>query len=211
MAALGIFIGTIFAWLTISVDWPGCISMVAIIVFGVATYTQVFQWSLGSWVSTLCIFSFLLGAALESSGWTKRIAAWFITLPMAKQSPWKLIILFFTGALVLAAISPFPAYFVFSFVAKEIFVQAGYKKEDNFPKMMMMGLLVCVQIAQGMVQWTPLGHHTVHNRKPSWRCGKPLCTENFSVWRNSWYPDCSCHNRRISIHFKSRCFKAYEC
>lgn len=155
MAALGIFIGTIFAWLTISVDWPGCISMVAIIVFGVATYTQVFQWSLGSWVSTLCIFSFLLGAALESSGWTKRIAAWFITLPMAKQSPWKLIILFFTGALVLAAISPFPAYFVFSFVAKEIFVQAGYKKEDNFPKMMMMGLLVCVQIAQGMVQWTP--------------------------------------------------------
>ena len=77
MAALGIFIGTIFAWLTISVDWPGCISMVAIIVFGVATYTQVFQWSLGSWVSTLCIFSFLLGAALESSGWTKRIAAWF--------------------------------------------------------------------------------------------------------------------------------------
>ena len=56
MAALGIFIGTIFAWLTISVDWPGCISMVAIIVFGVATYTQVFQWSLGSWVSTLCIF-----------------------------------------------------------------------------------------------------------------------------------------------------------
>ncbi|HJC67590.1 MAG: hypothetical protein KHX49_06595 [Lachnospiraceae bacterium] len=31
MAALGIFIGTIFAWLTISVDWPGCISMVAIL------------------------------------------------------------------------------------------------------------------------------------------------------------------------------------
>ena len=73
----------------------------------------------------------------------------------------------------------------------------------NFSPMMMMGLLVCVQIAQGMVQWTPwvIVPFTIANQVGGVAIPSVLKTFLFG----------GILGILIAIHFKSGCFKAYEC
>lgn len=156
MNILGIFIGTIFMWLTVSTGWPGFLTMIALIMDSNFTFAQVFQRSWGNWVVPFIIFSAICADALNRSGFLKRAGIYFISRPLAKKGPWHFVILFFAAALVIGCfMESMTLFIVLLAIAEEIFEAVGWKKGDKAAGMMVLGIMMATSISSAM---TPIGH-----------------------------------------------------
>lgn len=156
MNILGIFIGTIFMWLTVSTGWPGLLSMIALTIDNNFSFSQVFQQSWGNWVVPFIIFSAICADALNRSGFLKRAAVFFISRPLAQKSPWHFVILFFTAALVIGCfMESMTLFIVLLAISEEIFEAIGWKKGDKAAGMIVLGIMMATSISSAM---TPIGH-----------------------------------------------------
>ncbi len=156
MQVLGIFLGTIFLWLTVSTIWTSILTICALTFCPLYTYTTVLQQSWGNWIVPYIIYSSLVTAVLEKSGFLKRCALWFITRPSAKKSPWNFIALFLFAPLAIGAfMSTIPTFIVFLPIAEQIFRELGWKKGDRVPQLMVLGCLFSTCISSAM---TPVAH-----------------------------------------------------
>lgn len=156
MQIAGIFIGTLLLWLFVDTTWPSVLSMIALCLSPLYTYSQVMSGSWGNWIVSFLIYSNMVTYILTQSGFLKRCATWFITRPLAKKSPWLFLGLLFLAPLVIGAfMSPIPTFVVFVPIIEQIFIALGYTKGEKVPQLLTLGVLATTSISTST---TPIAH-----------------------------------------------------
>jgi sodium-dependent dicarboxylate transporter 2/3/5 len=156
MNILGIFIGTIILWIFVAVDWPNILCLVALSFSKVVNYQAVLAGSLGSWLTMFLASSFMLSYAMSECGFSRRVAIWGITRPIAQKNSFAFLALFLFGPILIGSVmSPTTVILIFLPIANEIFSQLGYEKGDPFPQMVVLGLAFSSTISSSM---TPIAH-----------------------------------------------------
>lgn len=153
---IGIFLGAITMWLIVDVGWPSLLVLFSLTQLTDVSIATVMANSLGNNTIAFLIFSCILTYALSSTGLLRRIALWFISLDIAKKSPWLFALMYFISILVIGSfISPTVLFVLYFALAKEIYFLNGLTPGDNYAKMLMIGTAIMTSISCAM---TPIAH-----------------------------------------------------
>jgi sodium-dependent dicarboxylate transporter 2/3/5 len=161
MSLIGITIGALYLWTTVSIGWPSFACIFAIATTGIMSYGDVVKNSIGHWIILFLLCCYLASHALIKTGFARRVAVWFITRPVAKKSPWLFVTMFNLGILALTMfLSGITTLAIGLPIAEQILHELGYdkNKKELFPQLLILSAAFCACIGQGM---TPVGHSTV--------------------------------------------------
>jgi sodium-dependent dicarboxylate transporter 2/3/5 len=141
MKVVGIFLFTVIWWATIGIGYPSLISIALLGVTGVMTVTQAFAASLGDWLIFFLIGVMGLGAGLRVTGFSRRFAVWFMSLPFTKGRPWMLVAMLLLSCSLLGMVMSLTANcIIFMAIVGPMLEEMGYKRGDRFAAMVMMGI-----------------------------------------------------------------------
>lgn len=156
MRVIGIFLGCLLLWFTISIDWPSLLCILLIGFLPINTFKQVFAQSFGNETFVFLLCTFLCTYTLAQTPFLKRCAIFFITCKLAKKGSWYFVCLFFASVLFIGSfISPTVLFVVFLPILEEIYKVLKIEKGEKCGAMLMMGLAFCTSISSGM---TPIAH-----------------------------------------------------
>jgi len=156
MDVLGVFIGTVLLLSLVDTVWPSLLCIPLFDLTGVMSLNDAIIGSIGSWVTMFVIMSFILTYALNSTGFTARLTAWFMSRKFVNRSPWTFTVsLISLGLIVGLFLDLVPVTAFFMVFSNKIFKELGYKKTDRYPHMVTMALAFTINIAGGM---TPISH-----------------------------------------------------
>lgn len=153
---IGIFLGSLLLWLTVAIDWPSLLCIMAVAMIPQIGFKGVFQSSFGNEIFPFLMCTFLCTHVLAQTPFLKRCALYFITSPAAKKGPWWFIVSFFTAVTLIGCfVSPTVLFVVFLPILEKIHELLGIKKGEKIGKVLMTGLAFTVSISSGM---TPIAH-----------------------------------------------------
>ena len=153
---IGIFIGSLMLWLTISIDWPSILCVLALALLPNFGFTNAFTSSFGSETFVFLMFTFVCTYALSKTNLIKRITIWFMNTKLAKKSGWMFITMFLLSALVIGMfMSPTVLFVVLIPILEQIFEISGIQKGEKVGKLLYIGMAFAVSISSGM---TPIAH-----------------------------------------------------
>lgn len=156
MLVLGIFIGSVFLWMTVGISWPSLFCLLTLAFVPEFTMNGIVASSVGNPAITFLIFTFCCSYALNQTQFTRRCAVWFLTTRLAKRGPWWFLCLYFTSILLLGScMSTTVIVVIYLTVNEEVFRVLNLKKGDKFAAMMTMGLVITASISGAM---TPIAH-----------------------------------------------------
>lgn len=159
MNVLGIFLGCLILWLTVSIDWPSILCIFALgFVPELGGFGAIFQSIFADEATTILflIGTFICTYAISKTPLLKRIALFFVSSRFAKRGPWSFIISFCLATLILGCfISPTILFVVMLPILEEILKAAKIEKGEKVGATLMMGLAFTVSISCGM---TPISH-----------------------------------------------------
>lgn len=148
MELLGIFLGLLYAWITVDMIWP---SIVGLVLIGFSGYVEtggvaaVLTSVVSNPVLQMLIWLFAFSAIIEITGLGAQLAKRLIGSKLCKGRPWLLSVFIFVAAALVAALGNGIAAILlcWSFVYS-ISKQAGYTKADKWPRMMVVAVLIAV-------------------------------------------------------------------
>ena len=153
---IGIFIGAIIMWLGVDVGWPSLVVLFSLTQLSDVSISTVMANSLGNNTIAFLIFSCALTYALSTTGLLRRIALWFVNIPIAGKNPWMFAAMYFISILVIGSfISPTVLFVLYMALAKEIYGINNLREGDAYAKMMMIGTAIMTSISCAM---TPIAH-----------------------------------------------------
>lgn len=156
MKVIGVFLGTVLLISLVDTVWPSLLCVPLFALTGVMSLNEAIIGSLGSWVTAFVIMSFILTYALNETGFTTRLTAWFMSRKFVNRSPWTFTVSLITlGLIVGLFLDPVPTVAFFMVFSNKIFKELGYKTTDRYPHMVTMALAFSINIAGGM---TPISH-----------------------------------------------------
>ena len=156
MKVAGIFLFTIIGWVFIGVGYPSLLCVALFVLVGVMTPETAFAASWGNWIVLFMVGCFGLSEGLRVTGFSRRFAFWFMTLPITKGRPWMLMAMFLLACTLLGCVmSAVVTTIVFMAIAEPMLEAMGYKKGDPFAAMFMMGIAWAATASFGM---TPIAH-----------------------------------------------------
>ena len=156
MQVVGIFIGVLIMWMTISIDWPSMLCLAALAFVPGISVNSILTSGMGNATFAFLMFTFMCTHTLNQTPFIRRCAIAFLTTKSAQKSPWAFITLYFACALFLGTfMSPTVLVVILIAITEEIFSVLGFEKGDKAADMMMMGMVFCSSIGAGM---TPIAH-----------------------------------------------------
>lgn len=156
MQVLGIFFGVLLLWMTISIDWPSMLCVLAIAFVPGMQMNTILSVTVGSSTFSFLLFTFMCTYTLSKTLFIRRCAIAFISSPIARKGPWAFTALYFAATLFLGSfMSPTVLVIVMLTISEEIYAVFGLKKGSAAANMIMMGMVFCSGIAAGM---TPIAH-----------------------------------------------------
>lgn len=156
MQVIGIFIGTVILWLTVSIDWPSMLCVAAVAALGITNVNELMSQFFGNSTVLFLVFSYMLAYALTESGILRRFALWFISKKATKSRPWVLISLLMMAALIISlVIVPSTMILILMPILLALFQQCGLQEGDKLPEAIVLLVAFVGSIGQGM---TPIGH-----------------------------------------------------
>lgn len=156
MQVLGIFAGVLLLWMTISIDWPSMLCILAIAFVPGMQLNKILASTVGSSTFSFLLFTFMCTYTLSQTSFIRRCAIAFVSSPIARRGPWAFMVLYFAATLFLGAfMSPTVLVIVMLTITEEIYAVFGLQKGSKVANMMMMGMVFCSGIAAGM---TPIAH-----------------------------------------------------
>lgn len=156
MQVLGIFLGSIFMWMTLAIDWPSFLTLLALGLMPVFGFKSVFQNSFGADTFPFLVFTFMLTYPLSKTNFVRRCTIAFITNRFARRGPWWFITFLFAAVTCLGCfISPSVLFVAFLPFLEDIFRVLRLEKGSKTAQTMMLGVAFCTSISSGM---TPVGH-----------------------------------------------------
>lgn len=151
-----IFVGSIFLWITSSIEFGSLTCLAALFFLPEVTPTVIFQNSFGNSTIIFLLFSFLLTYGLSQSGALANIAGWFINNPRAKRNQKVFLLYYLLSMLVIGSfIAPTTLFILYFGIANEIFLLLNLSKGDLFAKRIMIGTGIMASIS---CAWTPIAH-----------------------------------------------------
>ena len=161
MGVVGIFLATVYLWITVGIGWPSLLMVGMIGTTGVCTASELFAKTWGNSMTAFLVACFLLNGAMGETGLTRRFAMWFITRKSCAGKPWKIMFMFFFSCLLIGLVSTSSAITIlYMAIAEEILSMTGYKKGEELPKAMMLGIFI---MAEGAMFMTPISHVLIPN------------------------------------------------
>ena len=144
MAVVGIFLGMLYGWIALSTFvWPCLVGMLALCSCGYDSMNNLFAISFGNNLIPFLIFIFVYVTFLERAGVCNRISNWFLGRKIVAGHPWVLIFFIFMSAYVMGICTySYPAALIPWAISYSICEEAGYKKGDKLPAMLVLGISV---------------------------------------------------------------------
>lgn len=159
MEVIGVFIGTVLLLSMVDIVWPVFFCFAILPLTGVVTINEVIAGSLGSWIITFVIASFIMTTALNKSGFTSRLTIYYMTRKFAAKSPRFFTFSFYSIAMIIGMfMDQVPAAAFFLLFSKEVLSKIGYTKDDNYSHVLTMGSVFAINIGGAM---TPISHSLV--------------------------------------------------
>lgn len=156
MPVVGVFVGVLLLWLTIGIDWPSLLCLLALALCPGLKIGTILSGSIGNQTFAFLLFTFMCTHALSETPFIRRCAGWFIGSALARKSAWGFVTLFFASVLFLGSfISPTVLFVIYLPILDEICAMLSLKKGGKPGQMLMMGLVFCCGISSGM---TPIAH-----------------------------------------------------
>lgn len=151
-----IFVGVLILWLTIGIDWPSLLCLLALGFINNFGFNKVLSSSLGNSTFAFLLFTFVCTYALSKTSLIKRIAYTFINFKLAQKNSYLFIFFFLLATLILGLfISPSVLFVILLPILEEILNLLEVDKKDKISKVLMLGLGFTVSISSGM---TPIAH-----------------------------------------------------
>lgn len=155
---LGIFLGTLYAWLVVGdMIWP---SIVCLVLLGLSDYTTVtgsFAMAFGNNTVLLLLFFFIFTNIINSAGIIEFIAKWLVNRKCSYGKPWVLSFLLMFAAIVSHfMVSATAACLVMLPLIKSISTLYGFKAGDKWPMLMMFGLVFIGSTSYIILPYKPL-------------------------------------------------------
>ena len=156
MQVLGIFIGALILWLTLSIDWPSLLALAALVTVPELTMGSVLANSLGNSTVAFLLFTFMCTYAISKTSFVKRCAILFISSRIARRSPWCFLILYCASILVIGLVmSPSVVFVIYLPILRAICEELELRQDDRLANALMLGQLFSSAISCGM---TPIAH-----------------------------------------------------
>lgn len=156
MQIIGIFLGAMILWLTVSTDWPSLLAVAALVFTGIMKPNNVYSSFFGNSTVLFLAFSYMMAHCLAESGVLKRMAVWFITRKITRSHPWALVLMLaLAGLLVSLVILPSTMILIFLPIMAAIFEQCDMKPGNKIAELVVLLVAFIGCTGQGM---TPIGH-----------------------------------------------------
>ena len=156
MQVVGIFAGVLLLWLTIAIDWPSIIALLALALIPELRMAGILASSFGNTTFIFLMFTFVCTYALTKTSFVRKCVIWFITNKIAQKGPWHFVTLYFASVIFVGLfIAPTVLFVLFLPITEEIYKLLKLEKGNKVAAMFMMGLVVCCGLSSGM---TPIAH-----------------------------------------------------
>ena len=143
-------------WITISIDWPSMLTLLALGFIPVFGFTQTFAGAFGNSTVAFLIFTFMLVYPLAKTNFVRRCTVLFITNRIARKGPWFFVCFLLAAVTFMGLfVSPSVLFVAFMPFLEDIFRVLEVKKGGKTGNMLMMGTAFCISLSSGM---TAIGH-----------------------------------------------------
>lgn len=140
---MGIFIGTIYLW---STSDPSVASITAIVMIGLSDFTTAGGALVGCFGNATVIqmlFLMIFMGGLTNRRLTVYIGRWILTRKVIEGKPWVFTTAILLGSYCMSVfIGCFAPIFLFWPVLYGIFEDVGFKKTDEYPKLIIIGVVL---------------------------------------------------------------------
>ena len=156
VAVVGVFLGSLLLWITVSIDWPSLITLLALGLIPSVGFSKTFSDAFGNSTVAFLVFTFALVYPLSQTNFVRRCTVYFITNPIARRGPWSFICFLLAAVTFMGLfVSPSVLFVAFMPFLEDIYRVLGVKKGGKTGNMMMMGTAFCISLSSGM---TAIGH-----------------------------------------------------
>lgn len=156
VAVVGVFLGSLLLWITVSIDWPSLITLLALGLIPSVGFSKTFSGAFGNSTVAFLVFTFALVYPLSQTNFVRRCTVYFITNPIARRGPWSFICFLLAAVTFMGLfVSPSVLFVAFMPFLEDIYRVLGVKKGGKTGNMMMMGTAFCISLSSGM---TAIGH-----------------------------------------------------
>ncbi len=147
LQVLGIFIGTLYLWTTVD---PLTSSLISFCMLGLSDYApaaKIIGEAFGNPVVVQMFFLMVFIAGLTNRGLTVYIARWLMTRKFVERKPWVFTFVMLYGSFLMSAfINAFAPILLFWPVLYGVFAEVGFTKEDKYPKVMLIAIVIAALI-----------------------------------------------------------------
>ena len=145
MVLLMSFVGAIYGWSFINMLWPSILAMFSMgMQLGVA---KVLAAGLGSQITWMLIFLYLVIGIMTETKIIDNISAWFLTRKVVLGKPWFLFAVMLFGNYVCSLLSGFGSLVIFLTLTFKMCELMDIKPFTKFPAMMGLGLVLTTALA----------------------------------------------------------------
>ena len=156
VAVIGVFLGSLFLWITVSIDWPSMITLLALGFIPSVGFSKTFSGAFGNSTVAFLLFTFALVYPLAQTNFVRRCTVYFITNRIARRGPWSFVCFLMAAVTFMGLfVSPSVLFVAFMPFLEDIYKVLGVKKGGKTGNMMMMGTAFCISLSSGM---TAIGH-----------------------------------------------------
>lgn len=156
MRVIGSFISAVLLLSIVDTVWPVFFTFLTLVMSGVMDLNQILAGSLGNWIFTFVVTSFIMTIALNEVGFTSRLTTYYMSRKFVNNSPWTFTFAFYTIAMLIgmfmdqAAVAAFFIPFTIAILRK-----LGYDKNDKYSHVLLMGVVFAINIGGAA---TPISH-----------------------------------------------------
>lgn len=156
MEVLGIFLGSIYGWITVGFIWPSFLAMVLLGISDYGNMEAVFAEGFSNSVPLQIMISFIFFEAISKSGFIDFVANWITSLKFNIGRPWLLsFTLFFTAGLLSSVTNQFMVIVVFWFLIFSICEQVGYSVHDKWTTFVLVGVTCFAELTLALFPFCP--------------------------------------------------------
>jgi len=106
MAVLGTFLGSLYLWITVGIDWPSLLCIASLAFIPEIGIDKALMNSFGNATFAFLLFTFMCTYALSQTNFIKRIALKFVTSSIAQKGPWLMAGAFFLAVMFSGLATP---------------------------------------------------------------------------------------------------------
>lgn len=146
MRVLGVFLGMLYGWSTLSILWPSLLGLIGMGLAGAfPSISKAISSGFSADIFIFMLFFFILIEGLNSCGLISFITNWLLTRRIISGRPWLFAtILFFIGYMLCACGQFYAAIFVVWGMWYDIFKRIGAKPYEKLPMLMLTGTVLAV-------------------------------------------------------------------